>query len=186
MSAPSSCSSCLFVVEWLLGTHFFYPPPSWRVFTAIKDETDQGRRLENASWRLQAMLRKGKHPAKRLSVDSLNENNGANNTLKLLRTDSHEGGAKIAPQATNLLSCALEHGLADKCMDQLLALLRTGGAKGECRSVGGWIILCRRRKSFLEVEEKDVDVVLGENKIKTAIVLVLIFTFSFRPPCARH
>ena len=28
---------------------------SWKVFTALKDESYQGRRLENAAWRLHAM-----------------------------------------------------------------------------------------------------------------------------------
>lgn len=33
---------------------------SWKVFTALKDESYQGRRLENAAWRLQAMQKLGR------------------------------------------------------------------------------------------------------------------------------
>eukprot|EP00437_Effrenium_voratum_P010759 CAMPEP_0181440172 /NCGR_PEP_ID=MMETSP1110-20121109/22830_1 /TAXON_ID=174948 /ORGANISM="Symbiodinium sp., Strain CCMP421" /LENGTH=802 /DNA_ID=CAMNT_0023563967 /DNA_START=84 /DNA_END=2492 /DNA_ORIENTATION=+ len=34
---------------------------SWKVFTALKDESLQGRRLENAAWRLHAMQKLGKN-----------------------------------------------------------------------------------------------------------------------------
>ena len=36
---------------------------SWKVFTALKDESYQGRRLENAAWRLHAMHVQGKSPS---------------------------------------------------------------------------------------------------------------------------
>lgn len=36
---------------------------SWKVFTALKDESYDGRRLENAAWRLHAMQKLGKTPS---------------------------------------------------------------------------------------------------------------------------
>jgi len=36
---------------------------SWKVFTALKDESYQGRRLENAAWRLHAMQKQGRSPS---------------------------------------------------------------------------------------------------------------------------
>ena len=73
-------------------------------------------RLENASWRLQAMLRKGKQPGKKISIGGEEDGIPGLKLGKIGESLPIHGDFRDSPrlpmhaQAENLLSVALEHG----------------------------------------------------------------------------
>ena len=97
----------------------------WKVFTALKDESYQGRRLENAAWRLHAMHVLGKSPSKEAES----------------RVTGHaESPAKSEPRSTQehlpimqetwsaeqLLGAFLKHKFSNETMDDVLQILHSG------------------------------------------------------------
>ena len=123
---------------------------SWKVFTALKDGSDQGRRLENAAWRLQAMQKLGRTP----SLEATSKVTGGRCTLKetqvseesdrlprlpqpasapdsvgkLLEAphDSQDADRELAPilddswAAKGLLGVCLKHKLSNEIMGEIL------------------------------------------------------------------
>jgi len=100
---------------------------SWRIFTALKDENYQSRRLENAAWRMQGMHKIGKTPSPDIAFSMTGESD-----IRLPRQNSTISIPDEVPEtATSLLGLALEHGWSDDCLQEVLAVLQSKGFQAD-------------------------------------------------------
>ena len=122
---------------------------SWKVFTALKDESYQGRRLENAAWRLHAMHVQGKSPSieaesrvtgRAFAKGALDKSRfGNQSAADSLATYAEPAKAKknqtagpLEPimqetwSADQLLGTFLKHRFTNETMEEVLQILHNG------------------------------------------------------------
>jgi len=104
---------------------------SWKVFTALKDESYQGRRLENAAWRLHAMQKLGKSPSKEAESRITGREANSSSTESLAKASRSTEVQEPLPimqatwSAAELLGACLKHKLSNETMDDVLQILHS-------------------------------------------------------------
>lgn len=100
---------------------------SWKVFTALKDESYQGRRLENAAWRLHAMQKLGKSPSKEAEsrITGREANSGSTESLVKVTGEEHPPIMQATWSAEQLLGACLKHKLSNETMEDVLQILHS-------------------------------------------------------------